>query len=218
MSWLSEHADTISKLGPLVAAVSAMIAAFGAFYVYRQYRRAQNWRRRKGDLAAALMQKLESDEELAFACQALDWGTGPIIVPERYRPLMKRFDMPHEAVLDHDPHVLACALEPRLNEATAGSPEGLIYRHCFIKLFDHLENVSRLVASKQVAIGDLDGLDYWLKGVARYTYAPKFSIPEEVFQPALAAFGYERIPALGKKLGIEDWAVFDRCRNERESA
>jgi hypothetical protein len=40
----------------------------------------------KGDLAAALMQKLESDEELAFACQALDWGTGPIMVPERYGP------------------------------------------------------------------------------------------------------------------------------------
>ena len=76
--WLSEHADTIGKLGPLVAAVSAIIAAFGALYVYRQYRRAQEWR--KGDLAAALMERLESDEELAFACQALDRGTGPILV------------------------------------------------------------------------------------------------------------------------------------------
>lgn len=57
--WLSSHAETISKLGPLVAAVSATIAAFGAVYVYRQYRRAQEWR--KGDLAAAWLSRLESD-------------------------------------------------------------------------------------------------------------------------------------------------------------
>jgi Zn-dependent protease with chaperone function len=82
--WLVQNGDTISKLGPLVAAVSALIAAFGAAYVYFQYRRAQEWR--KGDLAASLMERLVSDPELAFACQALDWGTGPIMVPERYRP------------------------------------------------------------------------------------------------------------------------------------
>jgi hypothetical protein len=29
--------------------------------------------------------------------------------------MMKRFDMPHEAVLDHSPYVMAQALEPILN-------------------------------------------------------------------------------------------------------
>ncbi|HKQ79146.1 MAG TPA: hypothetical protein VJ810_35955 [Blastocatellia bacterium] len=211
--WLSEQADTISKLGPLVAAVSAIIAAFGALYVYRQYRRAQEWR--KGDLAAALMERLESDEELAFACQALDWGTGPMMVPERYRPLMKRFDMPHEAVLDHTPARLALALEPSLNAATLQSAQGLIYRHCFIKLFNHIENISRLVASDQVAIDGLDGLNYWLGLIASYTYAPEGRNHKEIFQPALAVFGYHKIPELGRKLGVMDWSVYDQCRNAR---
>ena len=205
--WLTENADTISKLGPVVAAVSAVVAAFVALYVYRQYRRAQDWR--KGDLAAALMQKLESDEELAFACQALDWGTGPIMVPERYRPMMKRFDMPHEAVLDHSPYVMAQALEPILNPETLQSAQGLIYRHCFIKLFNHLENISRLAASRQVAIDGLDGLDYWLSRIAKYESAPGNRSHEGIFQPALAVFGYHKIPELGRKLGVTDWSVHD---------
>lgn len=203
--------DIIAKLGPLVAAVSAIIAAFGALYVYRQYRRAQEWR--KGDLAAALMDRLESDEELAFACQALDWGTGPIMVPERYRPLMKRFNMPEEAVLDHTPHILAAALEPILNAETLQSAQGLIYRHCFIKLFNHIENISRLVASNQVTIDDLDGLHYWLRLIASYDYAPLGCSHQEIFQPAVAVFGYHRIPELGRKLGVMDWSVYEQCRN-----
>jgi len=214
--WFSAHADTISKLGPLVAAVSAVIAAFGALYVYRQYRRAQEWR--KGDLAAALMERLESDEELAFACQALDWGTGPILVPERYRPLMKRFNMPHEAVLDHAPDILVSALEPFLNAATLQSAQGLIYRHCFIKFFNHIENIGRLVASDQVAIDGLDGLDYWLARIASYEYSPADRSRQEIFQPALAVFGYHKIPELGRQLGVMDWSVYDRCRNARVAA
>ena len=178
--WLSEHADTISKLGPIVAAVSALVAAFGAICVYRQYQRAQEWR--KGDLAAGLMERLESDEELAFACQVLDWGIGPILVPERYRPLMRKFNMPDEAVLEHDPESLASALEPMLNAETASSAQGLIYRHCFIKLFNHLENISRLVASDQVSVDDLHGLDYWLGMLSSYDYAPAGREPAEIFQ------------------------------------
>jgi hypothetical protein len=206
--WLSQNADTIAKLGPLVASVSTFIAAFGALYVYRQYRRAQDWR--KGDLAAELMERLESDEELAFACQALDWGTGPIMVPERYRPLMKRFNMPHEAVLDHNPDILSSALEPALNTETLQSAQGLIYRHCFIKLFNHLDNISRLVASEQVAIDDLDGLKYWVNLIASYDYAPANRNHEEIFQSALALFGYDRIPQLGRKLGVMNWSVYDK--------
>jgi len=190
--------------------VSAVIAAIGAVYVYRQYRRAQEWR--KGDLAAALMERLESDEELAFACQALDWGTGPIMVPERYRPLMKQFNMPNEAVLDHEPDILALALKPFLNTATVNSAKGLIYRHCFDKLFNHIQNIGRLVASDQVTIDGLDGLDYWLRRIASYEYAPE-NLRQEIFQPALAIFGYHKIPELGRKLAVVDWSVYDRCRN-----
>ena len=205
--WFVANSDTISKMGPVVAAASALIAAFGAVYVYRQYRRAQEWRR--GDLAAALMGRLESDQELAFAIQALDWGTGPILVPERYRPLMKKFHIEDDAVLEHDTAIMAAAMEPQLNKATLSSAQGLIYRHCFIKLFNHLENVSRLVASDQVSVDDLRGLEYWLRRISSYNYAPDGRERSEIFQPALATFGYESIPQLGRELCVSDWRVFE---------
>jgi hypothetical protein len=128
---------------------------------------------------------------------------------------MKRFNMPDEGVLDHTPEILALALEPSLNDATLKSAQGLIYRHCFIKLFDHFDNIARLVASDQVAIDGLDGLDYWLRRLASYRYAPKNRNPEEIFQPALARFEYDKIPILGQKLSVKDWSVYDRLHHER---
>ena len=118
-------------------------------------------------------------------------------------------------MLDHASDILASALEPFLNAATLQSAQGLIYRHCFIKLFNHIENISRLVASDQVAIDGLDGLHYWLGLIASYAYAPAGRSHEEIFQPALAVFGYHKIPELGRKLGVTDWSVYDQRRNAR---
>jgi hypothetical protein len=199
--------ETISQLGPLVAAVSAFIAAVGAFFVYRQYTRAQEWRR--GDLATSLMKELESNDELAFACISLDWGTGPLVVPTRYRPLVEQMSSGSGAVLQHSPEILALALEPYLNEETEKSAQGLIYRHCFVKLFSHLDNIARLLVSKQIRRADLDGLEYWLKQLSNYQYAPANG--EEVFQRALAVFEYPRIPALGRLLQVDNWNVYENC-------
>lgn len=197
--------ETISKLGPLVGAASAFIAALGAMFAYRQYARAHEWRR--GDLAAALMRELDSTEELEFACLCLDWGVGPLMVPQRYRPLLREMGSNDGATVQHSPDVLAKALEPRLNRETLESAQGLIYRHCFVKLFVHLDDIARLLASQQISATDLDGLDYWLKALSRYPYAAGDG--RQVFQPALAAFGYPRIPELGRKLGVTDWAIHD---------
>ena len=210
MHLLSSILETISKLGPVVAAASASIAAFGAIYVYRQYKRAQDWR--KGDLAASLLSKLESDEELAFACQALDWGTGPLMVPKRYHPLMKKFNRPSEMVLDHDTEVLACALEPQLNEKTLASAEGLIYRHCFVRLFSHLGNIGRMVDSGQIDVADLHGIEFWLKALSECPYSPEGRKPSDIFQPAIAVFDYPTIPQLGRRMGIDRWDTYDQYR------
>jgi hypothetical protein len=209
---ICDNADKISKLGPLVAAASAFIAAIGAFYVFLQYKRAQLWR--KGDLAAALLAKLESDDELAFACQSLDWGTGPILVPKRYLPLTARFNLANESVLEHSPLILAAALEPSLNRTTLESAQGLIYRHCFIKLFSHLDNIGRLVASGQIDVADLHGLLFWLTQLAKYAYPPAGRAGEVMFQPAIAVFDYPNIPILARQLGVRNWLEYDRARME----
>jgi hypothetical protein len=201
--------EIISKLGPLVAAVSAAIAAIGAAFVYRQYHRQQNWRR--GDLAAALLNKLGSDDELAFACLSLDWGTGPLIVPERYRPLLRKFNHHDEAVIDHDTNALALALEPQLNDQTRASAQGLIYRHTFDKLFNHLNDIGRLVESDQLDVRDLDGLTYWLKRISEYGYPPPRFDADRIFQLAIYHFDYSEIPRLARRLNVNNWSVYDEC-------
>ena len=63
------------------------IGAISAFYVFLQYKRAQRWK--ATDLAATLLERLHTDQALALACQALDWGVGPLIIPDQYRPLFR---------------------------------------------------------------------------------------------------------------------------------
>jgi hypothetical protein len=194
-----EWADIVNDLGtPIVAAVSA-------FYVFSEYRRAQRWK--AADLAATLLEKLKSDQCLALACEALDWGVGPLIIPEEYQPL---FDAgtPGVAprVMEHDPKVVCLALQPQLNEATLRDPRGLVYRHCFIKLFDYFDNMYKLLARKQVMCGDIEDVANWLDGIRQYRYAPAPIKGTEVFQPALRDWSYGNVILLGQRLNVRPWA------------
>ena len=116
-----EWAEVISKLA------TPTIGIISAFYVYLQYQRAQKWK--STDLAQTLLQKLDSDQCLVLTCQALDWGIGPLIIPEQFRPLFphnEKGELP--ALMQHDPSILAEALQPMLSESTLNNPSGLVYR------------------------------------------------------------------------------------------
>ena len=180
------------------------IAAISAFYVFLQYRRAQRWK--ATDLAAAVLERLNTDQALALACQALDWGVGPLIIPDQYRPLFPS-DVSGEApgVMDHDPNVLSLAVQPRLNEPTLCDPRGLVYRYCFIKLFTYLDNMFRLLADGQLRKGDIDDVKYWLERLRNYEYAPAETEGTLVFQPALRAWGYGNVILLGQRLKVKPW-------------
>jgi len=190
-----------------------VVAVVGASYTALQYGRSRRWR--AGDLAASLISQLETDEELAFACRVLDWGVGPLIVPQRYRPLLETVPAdpknatPAErgAVIQMDRELLARAVEPRLKIDPKAEPAGLIYRYCFDKFFSHLANVHRLVQTRQVKSKDLIPLKYWLERIARYEYPPRPMPKDQVFQPFLEheAFGYRGVIFLGEKLGVDGW-------------
>lgn len=181
------------------------IAAVSALYVYLQYKRAQRWK--ANELAANLLGKLETDPALSLACQALDWGVGPLLIPERYRPLFTR-DAAGEypGVMQHDTSVLQLALEPSLNDCTLKDPRGLVYRHCFIKLLSHLDNIFNLLKSGQVLKEDLSDLKYWLGELCDYRYAPASTKGTDVFQPALGAWGYTNVTKLAKELDVFECA------------
>jgi hypothetical protein len=202
--------EWFAKLTPIVTLV---IALFAAAYTAVQYERLRKWRAK--DLAAGLVDQLVTDDELAFACQALDWGSGPMIVPTRYRPLLAATPADPKnptsrelgAVMDHDTTLMGKALEVNLRSEVKKQPAGLIYRYCFDKLFTHLANVHRLLLDGQVQIEDLDGLRYWIIQIANYSYGPEEKRGGLMFQPfaCYQPFGTQGVRELGKKLGIGGW-------------
>lgn len=188
-------AESLNRLAtPLIAAVSV-------FYAYLQYRRAQRWK--ATDLAASLIGKLESEPALSLACHALDWGVGPLLIPERYQPLFPRdASGEYPGVMPHDTNVLVLALKPKLNEATLRDPRGLVYRHCFIKFFNYLDNIFNLLKGGQLRKEDMADLKYWLEMIHNYPYAPASVQGTEVFQPVLKYWGYTNVTLLAKEFNV----------------
>jgi hypothetical protein len=187
------------------------IAAISASYVLLEYKRAQRWK--AGDLAAALLERLNTDQALSLACQALDWGVGPLIIPDKYRPLFGP-GVPGGAsgVMQHDPSVLCLAVKTNLNAQTLHDPRGLVYRYCFIKLFDYFDNMYKLLAKRQVLDGDVDEVKYWLERLREYKYAPATINGTEVFQPAIRGWGYGNVILLGQRLKVKPWTHLDTAR------
>ncbi|HEX6749384.1 MAG TPA: hypothetical protein VF092_18965 [Longimicrobium sp.] len=195
---VAEWVENVNKLG------TVGIAAVSAGYAWMQYRRAKRWK--ATDLAATLLEKLDTDRSLALATQALDWGVGPLIIPEEYRPLFRKDaqgDAP--AVMDHDPKVLAIAMEPNLNPETLKDPRGLVYRYCFIKLFSYLDHVYKLLRDGQLHDADIEDLKYWVEQIRCYRYAPNKAARESVFQPALPAWNFDHVVRLGERLDVKPW-------------
>lgn len=193
-------AEMLNKL------VTPVIAGVSAFYVWLQYQRARRWK--ATDLAATLVGKLETDPSLSLSCHALDWGVGPLLIPEQYRAFFPRdASGEYPGVMQHDPAVLARAVEPELNAVTLAEPRGLVYRHCFVKLFDHLESISTLLESGQLRREDLGDLRYWLEMLHEYPYAPGTPNGRQMFRPALKAWRYVGIAELARTLEIKGWAT-----------
>ncbi|MEP7340515.1 MAG: hypothetical protein ABI977_22475 [Acidobacteriota bacterium] len=190
----SHWVDVLAKLA------TPTIAAFSAIYVYLQYRRAQRWK--ATDLAACLLEKLETDPALLLACHALDWGVGPLLIPEQYQPLFPRdASGEYPGIMQHDVKVLLLALEPQLNKHTLDDPRGLVYRLCFIKLFNHLNNIFTLLKGGQLQIKEIAGLKYWVEKLYNYPYAP-LENRAHLFQPALEAWDYADVARLAKEFDI----------------
>lgn len=196
---IPEWIEVTNKLG------TVGIAAASATYAYLQYRRGQRWK--SSDLAASLMEKLSSDPQLALACQALDWGIGPLIIPEQYRELFRQPKAERvPGIMQHDPAILCRALEPRLNKETLEEPRGLIYRYTFIQLFEHLNLIASMLETKQIRLKDIkEGLHYWLETLREYPYAPADIDSRSVFAPAMERWGYKKVFALAERLGVNGW-------------
>jgi hypothetical protein len=168
------------------------VAAIGGGRAIIEYVRAGRWK--AAELAAAQIAALAENSELSFACHALDWGVGPLIVPDRYKPIAGC------DVIQHDPKVLELALEPILNASTLKNSAGLSYRYAFDRLFDHLDRVDSMIARRLFKPDDVASLEYYLDQVVNYRYASTVGKQATTFPPFIEAYGYRGVLRLRDRI------------------
>ena len=204
--------NAINSIGQTLTVLRNLVTEFGmlgvtmgsVLYAALEYRRAQKWK--AADLASDLLRALHDDERLEFCCHALDWGVGPLRIPSQYRPYFEKDEAgAYPFLMEHLPSDLAAAVQPNLTESVLMNPRSLVYRLCFVRLFDHLERIGRLLESKKVQKEDLIGLEYLMGQLARYQYHPANSAAS-MFMPAIREWGYAGVDALGTALLPEVWA------------
>ncbi|AYG66125.1 hypothetical protein [Rhizobium sp. CCGE531] len=159
--------DWISAAGGLLGGLGT---AGGVIYAARQIQlgrheqqRDEQWRRT--EFARGLIDRLSSDDELVFCTRALEWGVGPLIIPEKYRILFT----PPCSTFEHSQSNMSAALKADLG-ASWRTPEALTYRYCFDTFFSYLEVISHHLKVENVQRAQLVGLDYYLRLVREPPY------------------------------------------------
>jgi hypothetical protein len=164
---------------------AALIAA--GVHVYNALR-AERWKRT--ELGSRFLRELGTDQELVFACRALDWYTGRLTVPENLRPLMSG-----EAPFDHDRRVLRNAMKVGLGGAAMAADARLqIYRTTMDRLLSWMCLLANALDRKLFKTDDVEVARYWVSKVA----ASRF------LHPFIRSYNYApSIQSLAKSFGIE---------------
>ncbi|MCK1310754.1 MULTISPECIES: hypothetical protein [unclassified Bradyrhizobium] len=197
---MSELTEWVLAAGTVVGGLGT---AGGLVYAARQIQAAREEQRtserwKRTEFARALIDRLSTDEELAFCTRALDWGVGPLIIPARYRPLFPV----GTATFEHNVVLMAAALKADL-DVVWRQPEALTYRYCFDSFFAYLDAIRYHVAVGNVDLSQLVGLQYYLDLVR----VPRYSAKEEDntfgpfldrYFPGLKKFIWTTLPAEGK--------------------
>jgi hypothetical protein len=159
-----------------VGAVStAIVAAVAALAGLAQYRKAEAWKR--AQFTAGFLKQLSTDEELIFACKAIDWGLGPLIIPEKYRPLFTN----REVVITHNWDDLANALKPNIDINVITNPKQLIYRYSVDALLDYFDQSRKFIELNLVRLHDLASLGYYAALIRYPIYYHGTTAPKDVF-------------------------------------
>jgi hypothetical protein len=197
------------------AAIAALAAGCGAWMALRNWRlgeenrkialentriananaeNAARWKR--AELASSYLIPLFEDAELGFALRCIDWGKGVIPVPERHLAMFRG-----EKTIEHKPVLVVQAMEPVLRPDVSSNPQGMLYRLALDALFTRFEWIGYRVSNNLIQIEDVPDLEYWMKSLADWPYAPS---PDKrgVFLTFLRAAGYEQTLELMKRFGV----------------
>jgi hypothetical protein len=183
MEHLIEILEHHHELAEWITAVVSVLALFGVVVEYNRQKR-----RERVQLAQKMIERLATDEMLLFATTALDWGTAFVVVPERWRDVVKAPAIPWNLEDIQD------AMKPDITPETINSPVRLLYRHAFVHLFNHLERIGNLVETGAIDVCDLRPLTWLVKELKSWRYA-ELEDRETVFIPSIRRWYPNGIPS-----------------------
>jgi hypothetical protein len=131
------------------AAIGGVASAMYAYFALKDARRQNSLHARlsKVALAQQMSSELAQDELLSFAVNRLDWGAGLVQIPPSWR------ESPDTAFVPFDIKLFKTALLTDFQ--VSQNPVGMLYRHSFIRLYDHLTRVASLENNGLIELGDL---------------------------------------------------------------
>jgi hypothetical protein len=156
--------EVTGEIGAMAAGAAAIV---GGFIGLKQFLKAERWRR--AEFAITQVERLSKDDALAFCCYAIDWGVGPLIIPEKYRALFAAGTI----TVDHDWKLMAKALRPQLHsdwENKTTRAQFLLYRRAFDEFFSYLDALAMYRALGVVTERELSPLTDYLSQLARPRY------------------------------------------------
>jgi hypothetical protein len=171
--------DDLEAIKTAITAVTAFGALVGGAIALLNARNSIRWKR--AELASGHLQELTSNDELVFACRALDWNGGLLVVPERLRPLLQTND--GRQVIVHEPAVLEKAMRPDLLITEMQQDARLqLYRTAMDSLLSWLSLVRKALDRDLFEPADIEPVAYWLDRIVTAGFLGDF----------IRIFGYQR--------------------------
>lgn len=154
---------------PVTADVGATLAAITAIAAgivgLSQYVRSERWKR--AEFAVRLVRQLATDLTFSFCCRAIDWGVGPLIIPECYRVLFPN----GSTLVEHDWSLMAKALRPGLHpDWKENKAQFLLYRFAFDDFFAYLDCLAMSEHLNVIKMKDLSPLTDYLRQLRQPLY------------------------------------------------
>jgi len=167
----SETASLVIYAGAAVGLGTLIVAAFNAW-------KAVNWKR--AELASTYLKELTSNQELVFACRALEWSRGKLAVPETLVPLLES----EKRSIVHDAAALERAMDRDRYLDQMDSDERLqIYRTSMDSLLSWLTLVAQAIERDLFQPKDLEEARYWVQMVTDRPFLNAFIDAYEYGQP-----------------------------------
>jgi hypothetical protein len=145
--------DELEVIKTVIAGVTASGALIGGAIALVNVRNSIRWKR--AELASSHLQSLSSNEELLFACRALDWNGGLLAVPQQLRPLMQPDG--NIQVIVHNPIVMKKAMRPDLTIAEMQQDARIqLYRTAMDSLLSWLSIVAQALDRNLFEAADIE--------------------------------------------------------------